>query len=42
MTRYPYIPPTMELLTVRFDNGLCVITTSNEPFQDNGDYNWGA
>ena len=41
MTRYPYIPPTTELLTVRFDAGLCVITTSNEPYEDDGDYDWG-
>ena len=38
---YPYIPPTAELLTVRFDAGLCVITTSNEPYEDDGDYDWG-
>ena len=42
MTRYPYIPPTTELLTVRFDAGLCVIATSNEPYEDDGDYDWGA
>lgn len=42
MTRYPYISPTTELLTVRFDAGLCVITTSNEPYEDDGDYDWGA
>ena len=26
---------------VRFDAGLCVITTSNEPYEDDGDYDWG-
>lgn len=42
MNRYPYLPPTAELLPVRFDTELCVITTSNDPYNDLGDYDWGA
>ncbi len=40
MTLYPYLPPTVELLPVRFDAGLCVITTSTDAYEDNGDYDW--
>ena len=42
MTRFPYIPPTTELLPIRFDSELCVITTSTESYEDNGDYDWGV
>ena len=40
MTLFPYIPPTTEVLPVRFDTELCVITTRTDPYEDNGDYNW--
>ena len=42
MTRFPYIPPTAEWLPVLSDTGLCVITTSNDPYEDNGDYDWSV
>lgn len=42
MNRLPYLPPVTELLPVGFDNELCVITTSTEPYNDNGNYDWGA
>ena len=40
MTLSPYLPPAVELLPVLFDAGLCVITTSTDPYEDKGDYDW--
>lgn len=45
MKRIPYITPATKLLPVRFDAPLCrggsgIITTSNDPYEDNGDYDW--
>lgn len=40
MERLPYITPVTELLSVRIDNALCVLTTSPDPFEDYGDYSW--
>lgn len=40
MTRVPYITPTTEIISVHFDTVLCVLTTSNDPYEDNGDYEW--
>ena len=42
MEHLPYIPPTTRILSVQFDSLFCVITTSNDPYQDNGDYDWGS
>ena len=42
MERLPDIPPTMRMVSVQFDSLFCVITTSNDPYQDNGDYDWGS
>ena len=40
MEHLPYITPTTRILPVHYDGLLCVIT-SNDPYQDNGDYDWG-
>ena len=39
MEHVPYIPPTTRILPVQFDP-YCVITTSHDPFLDNGEYEW--
>ena len=41
MERFPYIPPTTRVLPVQFDSLLCQIIASNDPYHDNGDYDWG-
>lgn len=41
MTRIQYITPTLELLSIHFDEVVCVLSTSPDPFEDNGDYDWG-
>ena len=40
MTRFPYITPTTEQVPVRFDAECCVVNTSTDPYEDNGDYDW--
>ena len=42
MEHLPYITPTTRILSVQFDSLFCVITTSNDPYQDNGDYDWSS
>ena len=41
MTRNPYITPSVKQLDLKFDTVFCVSTTVNEPYEDNGDYEWG-
>ena len=40
MTRIPYISPSVKLISIRFDAVFCVSTTTTEPFEDYGDYEW--
>ena len=41
MNRIPYIIPTVKLTSFQFDITLCALTTSNDPYADDGDYDWG-
>ena len=40
MTRTPYIPPTVKALPLQLDAVFCVSSTTTEPYEDNGDYDW--
>ena len=40
MERFPYIPPTTKSLLLQLDTVLCVLTTSPDPYEENGDYEW--
>ena len=40
MERFPYIPPMTRVVPVQFDTLLCAIVASNDPYVDNGDYDW--
>jgi len=40
MTRMPYVIPTTAVLPVMPDTVLCVLVTSNDSYEDNGDYDW--
>lgn len=39
MNRLPYIPPTTELHSVQLERSYLIVT-SNDPYEDNGDYEW--
>ena len=42
MTRIPYISPSMEILPIQLNMELCLLATSTESYEDNGDYNWST
>ena len=42
MERFPYIPPMTRVIPVQFDGLLCGFAASNDPFVDNGDYDWDS
>jgi hypothetical protein len=41
MERLFYTPPTTEVQPLLLESA-CLIATSNDPYDDNGDYDWGA
>lgn len=40
MIRNPYISPTTRLLSTEFDTVFCLSILIDEPFEDEGDYEW--
>jgi len=42
MKRISYITPAVEIVSVKFDTSLCVLATSPDPYEENGDYDWGT
>lgn len=40
MTRNPYIAPALRLLSAEFDTVFCLSILIDEPYEDNGDYEW--
>jgi hypothetical protein len=36
----PYVIPTTTVLPVMLETVLCVLVTSNDSYEDNGDYDW--
>lgn len=42
MTRIPYITPTTEVLPIHLNMELCLLATSTQSYEDNGDYNWST